>query len=291
MAAGIVFSAVVLLIAYNFFDSPKERMLRREIKQFEMQYELLNERMNRMALVLKDIQNRDDNIYRTIFEADPIPSSIRNASFGGTNRYAALDSYENAEIIKETTKKLDKIARQLYIQSKSFDDVYTLARSKNKMLASIPAIQPILNKRLDRLASGFGYRVHPVYKSMRMHTGVDFTAPTGTPVYATGDGVIMGAARGFSGYGIVCIINHGYNYKTLYAHLSRVKVKPGQRVKRGQIIGYVGNTGISTGPHLHYEVRFNNRPVNPVSYFYNDLSPEDYEKIIEIASRVNQSLS
>lgn len=291
VVAGIVFSSVVMLFAYNFLDSPKERMLRREIKQFELQYELLNERFNKITLVLKDLQNRDDNIYRTIFEADPIPATIRNASYGGSNRYASLDGYNNTEIIKSTTMKLDKISRQMYVQSKSFDDVYVLARNKTKMLASIPAIQPILNKRLDRLASGFGYRIHPVYKSLRMHTGVDFTSPVGTPVYATGDGVIMGAMKGFGGYGITCVINHGYNYKTLYAHLSKLAVRPGQRVKRGQIIGYVGSTGISTGPHLHYEVRFNNTPVNPVNYFYNDLSPEDYEKMIEIASRVNQSLS
>jgi len=289
-ATGLVFSAVVIIIAYNFLDSPKERMLRREIKQYQLQFEMMNDRMNTLSSVLKDIQDRDDNVYRVIFEADPIPNSVRNAGYGGTDRYNKLEGYENSEIIKETSKKLDKIARQLYIQSKSFDEVFDMAKNKNKMLSSIPAIQPI-NKKLSTIASGFGYRIHPIYKSMHMHTGIDFTAHTGTPVYATGDGVVVDTRSGYIGYGIVCVISHGFNYKTLYGHLSRLLVKPGQKVTRGQVIGYVGSTGVSTGPHLHYEVRFSDRPVNPVNYFYNDLTPEEYEKVIEISSRVNQSLS
>ncbi len=290
VAIGLVFSTIVIIIAYNFLDSPKERMLRREIKQYEQQYDLLNERLNTMSAVLKDIQDRDDDIYRVIFEADPIPVSIRNAGYGGANRYNKLEGYKNTEIIKESALKLDKIARQLYVQSKSFDEVFEMAKNKNKMLSSIPAIQPV-SKKISNIFSGFGYRIHPIYKYMHMHTGIDITAHTGTPVYATGDGVIMSTQSGYIGYGIVCVINHGYNYKTLYGHLSRLIVKPGQQVKRGQVIGYVGSTGVSTGPHLHYEVRFNDRPVNPVNYFYNDLTPEEYQKVIEISSRVNQSLS
>lgn len=290
VAIGLVFSTIVIIIAYNFLDSPKERMLRREIKQYEQQYDLLNERLNTMSAVLKDIQDRDDDIYRVIFEADPIPVSIRNAGYGGANRYNKLEGYNNSEIIKQSAMKLDKIARQLYVQSKSFDEVFDMAKNKNKMLSSIPAIQPV-SKKISNIFSGFGYRIHPIYKYMHMHTGIDITAHTGTPVYATGDGVIMNTQTGYIGYGIVCVINHGYNYKTLYGHLSRLIVKPGQQVKRGQVIGYVGSTGVSTGPHLHYEVRFNDRPVNPVNYFYNDLTPEEYQKVIEISSRVNQSLS
>ena len=290
VAIGLVFSTVVIIIAYNFLDSPKERMLRREIKQYELQYELLSERLNNISAVLKNIQDRDDNIYRVIFEADPIPNAVRNAGYGGADRYNKLEGYENTEIIKEDAKKLDKIARQLYVQSKSFDEVFAMAKNKSKMLASIPAIQPI-NKKLCAIASGFGYRIHPIYKTMQMHTGIDFTAHVGTPVYATGDGVVMDTRVGFAGYGNVCVLSHGYNYKTLYGHLSRLIVKPGDHVKRGQVIGYVGSTGISTGPHLHYEVRFNDIPINPVNYFYNDLTPEEYQKVIEISSKVNQSLS
>jgi murein DD-endopeptidase MepM/ murein hydrolase activator NlpD len=291
LAAGIVFSTVIILLAYNFLDSPKEKMLKREIKQYELRYEIMNDKLNVISKVLEDIQNRDDNIYRVIFEADPIPNTVRKAGFGGVDKYAKLEGYKNSDIIIETTKKVDKITRQLYIQSKSFDDVYALAKNKTQMLACIPAIQPISNKELTRIASGFGMRIHPIYKTMRMHTGIDFSAPVNTPVYATGDGIIGPSDSQLTGYGIVCVIDHGYGYKTLYAHLRKTIVRPGQKVKRGQIIGFVGNTGLSIGPHLHYEVRKENRPLNPIHYFYNDLTPEEFQKVIEISSRVNQALS
>jgi murein DD-endopeptidase MepM/ murein hydrolase activator NlpD len=290
-SVGMVLTTTILIIAYNLFDSPKEKALHRENEHYRLQLDLMNQRIDQLSLVLSDIQKRDDDIYRVIFEAEPVPESEREAGYGGAARYKELQGYENTALLTETSKKLDKLARQLYVQSKSFDKVYELAQKKNEMMASIPAIQPISNKDLTRLASGFGFRIHPVYKSFRMHTGVDFTAPRGTPVYSTGNGKAMRPDKGMTGYGLFVLIDHGYGYKTVYAHLSKVLVKPGQTVKRGEIIGYVGNSGVSTGPHLHYEVRYNNKPVNPVHYFFNDLTPEEYQKVIEISSKVNQALS
>jgi len=286
-----VFAALVLFVAYSIFSSPKELMLERENQQYAMQIELMNKRLDQLTKVVEDIEDRDDNIYRTIFEAEPIPSEVRKAGVGGSDRYQTLKGYENSQTIIATAQKIDRLSRELYIQSKSFDDVYKLAKNKAKMLASIPAIQPISNKELKRIASGFGYRIHPIYKTLRMHEGIDFTAPIGTPIYATGDGEIERLKSKMSGYGKVMIINHGYGYESLYAHMSKMIVKPGDKVKRGQIIGYVGNTGRSTGPHLHYEVRKNKKPVNPAHYFFQDLTPEEYEKVLEISSRPNQSMS
>lgn len=288
--AGVVFSIIVLIIGYTFFESPREQMLLREIEQYEFQHEIIHDRLNKLAAVLDDIQYRDDNIYRVIFEADPIPFSVREAGYGGADRYLELEGFDNTELIRDLHQRIDKLARQLYVQSKSYDEVFEMAKNKADMLASIPAIIPI-ERGIERVISGFGYRIHPIYKTMRMHTGVDFSAPTGTPIYATGNGIITKAGRNRHGYGIMVRIDHGYGYKTLYAHMSKINVRQGQQVQRGEIIGYVGNTGISTAPHLHYEVIRNGKKVDPVSYFYNDLTPEEFEYIIEKASRVNQSLS
>lgn len=287
---GAVFASVVIVLAFNFIDSPKEKMLQREISQYELQFKLLNNRIEQLNTVLEDIQNRDDNVYRVIFEADPIPSSVREAGIGGTDRYTSLKGYDNSELIIETTAKIDKIARQLYVQSKSLDDVLKMAENKSLMLASIPAIQP-LSKNKSRLVSGFGYRLHPIYKTMRLHTGIDFAAKPGTPVYATGDGKVINPDGGQSGYGVVIVIDHGYGYQSLYAHLSKSVVKPGKQIKRGELIGYVGSTGLSAGPHLHYEIMKNGKKINPIHYFYNDLTPEEYQIMLQEASKVNQSLS
>ena len=286
-----VFAVVVLFVAYSYFPSPKELMLMRENQQYKLQYEILNNKVDKLTTVLADLEDRDDNIYRTIFEAEPISSEKRHAGVGGSDRYADLEGYGNSKVIIETTKMIDQLSRRLYIQSKSYDDIFKMAKNKEKMLASIPAIQPVSNKDLKRIASGFGYRIHPVYKTWKMHTGIDFTAPVGTPIYATGDGVVIKPKSRMSGYGKVIVINHGFGYQTIYAHCSKIVARPGTKVKRGQIIGYVGNTGISTGPHCHYEVRKNGKPINPVNFFYQDLSPEEYEKVIEISSRANQSMS
>jgi len=236
------------------------------------------------------LQERDDHIYRVIFEAEPVPSTVRMAAFGGADRYSHLEGLNNSEMIVSTTQRVDRIARQLYVQSNSFDEVFEMAINKADMLASIPAIVPIA-RATDRLVSGFGYRIHPIFKKLRMHTGVDFAAPVGTPIYSTGNGVVIRAERDYSGYGLMVEIDHGFGYRTLYAHMSQISVRRGQRVSRGEVLGLVGNTGLSAGPHLHYEVIRNGRKVNPVHYFFNDLTPEEFEHIYEVASRVNQSLS
>jgi murein DD-endopeptidase MepM/ murein hydrolase activator NlpD len=289
LGTGLVFTTVVLLIAYNFFSSPKERILKRENEQLKLQFQLLDEKMQLVEAVMNDLQRRDDEIYRVIFEADPIPSSIRKSGFGGVNRYKELEGYNDSKLVIEANKKLDQLNKQLYIQSKSFDEVMELASRKTEMLMSIPSIQPVANNDLKKVASGFGYRTHPIYKIHHFHTGLDFTASIGTEIYATGNGRVIKVESDYRGYGNHVIIEHGYGYQTLYAHMSKFAVRPGQSVKRGDLIGYVGNSGTSTGPHLHYEVIKNGNKVNPINFFYNDLSPEEYELVLNLSSQSNQS--
>jgi murein DD-endopeptidase MepM/ murein hydrolase activator NlpD len=286
---GLVFAVSVLVFAYSSIDSPKEKILKRENEQLSLQYDFINKRLGEMESVLSDLQQRDDNIYRVIFEAEPIPENVRKAGVGGANRYQKLEGYESSDLIIETTSKLDKLAKQLYIQSKSFDEVFELAKQKEKLLASLPAIQPLSNKELTRVASGFGYRMDPIYKTKKFHTGMDFTAPTGTEIYATGNGKVEYIEKSFRGYGNHIIINHGFGYQTLYGHMSVINVRIGQEVKRGDVIGYVGNTGKSTGPHLHYEVIKNDEKINPVNFYFNDLTAEEYERMIHISSTANQA--
>ena len=288
--SSVLLSFFILLIFYQFFDSPKEKKLKLEIQNLTSQYEVIDKNMKQVEIVLDEIQDRDDNIYRVIFEADPIPTSIRKQGFGGVNRYEKLLGLSNSELMINTSKKIDQLTKQLYLQSKSFDEVIDLAKNKSNMLASIPAIQPVANKDLKRMASGFGYRIHPIYKTRKMHYGMDFSAKTGTEIYSTGDGVVSKVKRSKRGYGNYVKINHGFGYETLYAHMSKYIVKKGQKVKRGEVIGFVGNSGISTAPHLHYEVRKDNKKINPVNFYYNDLSPEEYEKMLEISLQSNQSL-
>lgn len=288
-------STIVITIVYysiytSFFDTPKERGLKREREELVLQFELLNGKYEQVEAVLKDIQQRDENIYRTIFEAEPIPLSIRSAGIGGADRYTELENLSNSELVIEATKKLDKIIKEIYIQTKSFDEIIELAKNKEEMVKSIPAIQPISNNDLTRVASPFGVRIHPYYKVLKMHTGMDFTAPSGTEIYATGDGVIVDIDRSKRGYGNTIIIDHGFGYKTLYAHLSEILVGIGRKVKRGEVIGLVGNTGMSLAPHLHYEVRKNDEAINPVNFYFNDLTPEQYERIIILAANSGQSL-
>lgn len=289
LIASIFMGGVIYLTASTFIDSPKEKLLKQENSQLKAQYELLDKRMEQIAVVLDDIQRRDDDIYRVIFEAEPIPKEIREAGFGGVNRYKKLEGYRNSDLIIESAKKIDQITKQLYIQSKSYDEVYQLAINKEKMLASIPAIQPVSNKELKRMASGYGMRMHPIYKRRKMHTGMDFSAERGTEIYATGDGKVVEVTRSNRGYGNHVVIDHGYGFQTLYAHMSQFNVRRGQEIKRGQVIGYVGSTGTSVAPHLHYEVHKNGEKVNPINYYFNDLTPEEYEKMIEFASQPTQS--
>ena len=289
LTSSAILAFFTILIFFQYFDSPKEKRLKGEINHLLSQYEIINNDLEKIELVLDDIQKRDDNIYRTIFEADPIPTSIRKQGFGGVNRYKKLSGYSNSDLIINTSKKIDQLTKQLYLQSKSFDEIIELAKNKSKMLASIPAIQPVANKDLKRMTSGYGYRIHPIYKTRKMHYGMDYSAKVGTEIYATGDGVVSKVKRSKRGYGNYVKINHGFGYETLYAHMSKYIVKKGQKVKRGEVIGYVGNTGISTAPHLHYEVRKDNKKINPVNFYFNDLTPDEYEKMLELASQPNQS--
>lgn len=289
VASGLVFAVVTIWIAYTYFDSPKEKQLKREISELRDQYDNLSERMGQMNAVLEDIQNRDDNIYRVIFEAEPIPDNIRKAGFGGVDRYKKLEGFDNSTLLIETTKKFDMLAKRMYIQSKSFDDVANLAKNKAVLLASIPAVQPIANKDLKRMASGYGFRTHPIYKTEHFHSGIDFSAIIGTEIYATGDGVVERADDLAQGYGNHVVINHGYGYETLYGHMSKIIARVGQRVKRGDIIGLVGSTGMSTAPHLHYEVIKNQNKINPINFFFNDLSADEYAQMLELSTKSNQS--
>ena len=290
---SVIMAFVIIFVLGKYFDSPVETILRKENDELHFYYKIMEKDMNEMTSMMDVLQRRDDNIYRVIFEAEPIPENVRKAGIGGSSRYRAIleKGVEEEKLILQSFEKIDKLKRQMYIQTKSYDEIAKLVNDKSKMLASIPAIQPISNKELKRLASGFGMRMHPIYKVKKMHTGVDFAAPRGTPVYATGDGVIKLVKISVGGYGKEIEVNHGYGYVTKYAHLDGFNVKMGQHIKRGQCIGYVGNTGSSVAPHLHYEVIYNNSKVNPVYFFFNDLNAEEYEKMLDLASIENQSLS
>ena len=290
LVASVVFSFLILTVAFynirNFIqkEAAKENQsLRQEISSF-------NKDLNLILEVLGDIQLRDDNIYRAIFETDPYPDHKRQLGTGGNSmKYKKYENMEYGDLVIEISKKIELIEKKLASQSKSFDEVFDLTKEKQKMIKSIPSIQPVSNRDLTRIASGFGLRMHPIYKIIKMHKGMDFTAPIGTEIYATGDGVVEKVGW-VGGYGKTIMINHGFGYKTRYAHCSKYNCRKGQKVKRGDLIGFVGNTGQSSGPHLHYEVFKNNRQINPVNFFFNDLSPEEYDKVIEISSRPNQSL-
>lgn len=288
--SGVVLSVVVLFVAYTFFDSPKERMMKQELEQMKLQYQVLNDRMQQAQVVLDELQDRDDNIYRIIFEAEPVPQSERKAGYGGVDRYARLDGYENSDLLINTTRTMDQLFSQLYVQSKSYDQVYELAKRKEQMLRCIPAIQPVRDKDIRRISSYYGYRTDPFYKVRKFHDGVDFSAPLGKEVIATADGTVSEVKRSRRGYGNTIIIDHGFSYKTVYAHLNSFKVREGQKVTRGQVIGTIGNTGKSTAPHLHYEVRKNNRAINPIHFFFNDLTPEQYEEMLDLSMRPTQSM-
>ncbi len=288
--SSLILGAGIAGLLFTYVESPKLKNQRHENARLKAQLELMNQDLDEVSMRLEELQKRDDKIYRAVFEADPIPSSIRKAGFGGTNRYEHLKDLDNATLVIDTKKKLDILKKQLYIQSKSFDEIVELARNKEKMLQSIPAIMPLSNKDLTRTASGWGYRIHPIEKIRKFHYGMDFTAPTGTDVYASGDGKIVNLVRQQrSGYGNYIVIDHGFGYQTLYAHLSGFNVKKNQKIKRGDVIGFVGNTGRSTGSHLHYEVHYKGKAINPKDFYYMDLTPEQYEEMIRIASNHGQT--
>mgnify|MGYP003290380685 FL=1 len=280
---GMGFGAGSFILLIWIFGSPSEKELRIENSRLLAQYNVLSRRLDDALEVMQGIQQRDDNLYRVVLQADPVVDAVRKAGYGGTNRYEELMDMANSDLVVNTTQKMDMLNRQLYIQSKSFDEVVELLKDHDEMLRCIPAIQPVANKNLKYTASGYGMRIDPIYKTTKFHAGMDFSANIGTPVYATGDGVVKKAGWQ-SGYGKIIIINHGFGYETWYAHLNDYDVRVGQKVVRGEVIGEVGNTGKSTGPHLHYEVHVKGKVVNPVNYYFMDLSAEEYDKMIELAA-------
>lgn len=291
VAAGIfgVLSFVVLLNT-PFFETPKDRLQAREIENLKLTYSLLNKKMDQIDEVLESVAERDNNIYRVYFNTSPIPDAQRKAGFGGVNRYNELEGFNNSELVINTSKRVDVISKELAIQSKSLDEILKLAKEKSALLEAIPAIQPVRNENLRAVASGFGYRSDPFTKVRKFHAGMDFSAKTGAPVFATGDGVVQRADNTASGYGNHIVLRHGFGYETLYAHLSKYNVKRGQKVKRGDIIGFVGSTGRSEGPHLHYEVHKNGEVVNPLNFYYGNISAAEYKVIATLANQENQSL-
>ena len=280
---GMGFGAGSFILLLWIFGSPSEKELRIENSRLLAQYNVLSRRLDEALNVMQGIQQRDDNLYRVVLQADPVADAVRKAGYGGTNRYEDLMDLANADLVVNTTQKMDVLNRQLYIQSKSFDEVVDLCKNNDEMLKCIPAIQPVSNKNLKQTASGYGYRIDPIYKTTKFHSGMDFSANIGTPVYATGDGRVVKVGWE-SGYGKLIKIDHGFGYMTWYAHLNDYNVRVGQKVVRGEVIGKVGNTGKSTGPHLHYEVHVKGKVVNPVNYYFMDLSAEDYDKMIENAA-------
>ena len=290
---GVVLGVVLVVLGMQFMESPKERALERELAQYRRQTRRLNDRVERAERVLEDLEERDDNLYRSIFQSTPVSDAERHSGIGGVERYAELEHLDDDGQLKAVAQRVDELTKRVYVESKSLDEIYDMARNKTERLAAMPAIMP-LAKNKSQVVSGFGYRYHPILHYRRLHSGIDMTAPAGTPVYATGDGVVRVAGRntqGYSGYGVVVLVDHGFGFQTLYAHMQGVNVRVGQKVKRGEQIGTVGSSGMSSGNHLHYEVIQNGKKVDPVYYFYNDLTPQEYEDVLEAARQDNQSMS
>ena len=290
VASGLFgFLSFVVLLNTPYFETPKNRLQAREIENLKLRYAILDKKMDEVDNVIGLIEDRDNNLYRVYFNASEIPVEERKSGFKDVNRYKDLEGYDNSQLVANTTKRIDVLRKELAIQSKSLDDILKMAKAKDKLLAAIPAIQPVRNENLKSMASGFGYRTDPFTKARKMHEGMDFTAKIGTPIYATGDGVVERADNTASGYGNHIVIRHGFGYETLYAHLSKYKCRAGQRIKRGDVIGYVGSTGRSEGPHLHYEVHKNGKVVNPLNFYYGNISAVEYVAIAQLANQENQS--
>ena len=290
LLASALFGFLFVSIAGQYVESPKEKALNRELQNMKFQFEILNKKMAEAESVLENVANRDNNIYRVYFEANPIPNEQRTAGFGGVNRYKNLEGFDNSKLIIESNKRLDILQKQIVVQSKSLDEIAVLAEEKEKLLTAIPAIQPVSNEDLTRMASGYGMRSDPFTKARKMHWGMDFTAPRGTPIYASGDGVVVRADSRSSGYGKHIRIDHGFGYISLYAHLYKYNVRRNQKVKRGDLIGFVGSTGRSEGPHLHYEIFKDGNRINPINFYYGSLTAEEFNTLLEHASLENQSL-
>ena len=285
---GIAFLFAILL--FTFIKSPKEKAQARELEYMKLKYEILNDRLDDLEALMTDMEQRDNNLYRVMFEADPIPSQVRRSGFSDADRYADLYGYMNSDLVVSAARKLDVISSQLYNQSVSYDSLFVMARNKADMLAHIPAIFPLKETEVKYISSYFVYRPDPIYKIEKFHSGMDFTAALGTEAYATGDGVVYDVERNEWGYGNMVILDHGYGYKTRYAHLMKPAVRKGQKVKRGQVIGYIGATGKATGVHLHYEVLKNDVQIDPINFFYQDLTPDEYDQFLEQSTLPTQTM-
>lgn len=290
IAASIVTAALIFIIAGRLIDSPETKLLRLQNEDLKDNYAMLQERTKQLEMQMQELEDRDNGVYRSIFESDPIPDSARVKDMEVKKEVKLVQSMGETDLVKNMTLQLNNLSLRLAYQQKSYNEIDGMVKNKEKLLAAIPAIQPVSNKNLKRIASGFGSRIDPIYKIGKFHAGLDFTAPLGTPIYATADGVVKTANFNAGGYGNHVVINHGYGYETLYGHMVRIKARQGQIVKRGEVIGYVGSTGKSTGPHCHYEVHKGGTPVNPIYYFYNDLTPEQFDRMLKLAAASNQSL-
>ncbi|NCT92793.1 MAG: M23 family metallopeptidase [Chitinophagaceae bacterium] len=290
IAASIVTGLIIFAIAFRYIDSPKEKLLRQQNDDLKEGYGILQERLQQLELQMDELANRDNDVYRTIFGADPIPDSARIREMEKRKEVQLVQRLGESELVNGITSQLNNLALRMAYQDKSFNDITNMVKNKEQLLAAIPAIQPVSNKNLTRIASGYGYRIDPIYKDRRAHRGLDFTAPMGTPIYATADGVVTDAGFNTGGFGNRVVINHGYGFETLYGHMYRIKARVGQKVKRGEVIGYVGNTGKSSGAHCHYEVHRKGIPVDPIYYFYNDLTPAQFDRLLKLAAASNQSM-
>ena len=290
IAASIVTGVIIVIVMFQYIDSPIEKLLRQQNQAYKESYSVLQERVKQLELQMNELENRDNDVYRSIFEADPIPDSARVKAMEAKKEVQLIQNLSNSDLLESMVGQLNNLSSRMAYQTKSFEEITDMVKNKEKLSKAIPAIQPVSNKNLNRVASGFGYRVDPLYKYYRLHAGLDFAAPSGTPIYATADGVVQAAGFNTDGYGNKVVINYGYGYQTLYGHMVRVKAKVGQRVKRGEVIGYIGSTGKSTGPHCHYEVIKRGTKVDPVYYFYNDLTPAQFDRILKAAATNKQSL-
>ncbi len=277
---------IIFFYAFSsFIKSPDDFLADTKNNDIKLKLELLNNEMDYTVKTLAVLQHRDDDVYRMIFQTPPVPASKRKAGFGGSVRPKIYTNIENSDILNNTIQKTDILSKVMLVQSESYNEIFDLVKNTEKLASCIPAIQPIALDDLTRFGSSFGRRFHPILKIWKMHTGVDLTAPRGTKIYAAGDGIVFHAGNSSGGYGRIVKINHGFGYTTFYAHMSKVLVRPGQHVKRGDVIGLVGSTGLSQAPHLHYEVRINGKPVNPINFYYEDLTDQEYYDMIEASSK------
>ncbi len=290
IAASIVTGVVIVAIIFQYIDSPKEKLLRQQNESYKANYSLVQQRVKQLELQMTELESRDNEVYRSIFESSPIPDSARLKDMDALKEAKLIQNLSSSDLLQNMIDQLNNLSVRTSFQDKSFLEITSMVKNKEKLLRAIPAIQPVSNKNLNRIGGSFGYRIDPVYKDFRFHQGLDFTAPSGTPIYATADGVVQIAGFSTDGYGNKVVINHGFGYQTLYGHMFRVKAKAGQTVKRGEVIGYIGNTGKSTGPHCHYEVIKRGIKVDPVYYFYNDLTPAQFDRILKAAAANKQSL-